>query len=455
MSLLTRVLNVLAVLILLSISSPAKAEGVSVIVTADLESVYYPTGDGGERKPFEALSEAVRKERERNEHVFYIDAGNSASALTLYETGYNGPPARAILTLGADVVHLTAGDVMKGANRDFGLPAIKDSAVADKIISRLGYKLDGGTSYAPKAARRVEKNGAALEVLSLAEPDAVRGWTGARERFVETPIDQVLSAAGPSAARIAISEMDLPVVERIAAGKDAPPMIVSLSTPRDGKVRTLKSGAQIVNAPPSGSYLRIDFPPTGAPTVETVPFLDPESAKALVSFPLPSLGVGIQNAQEALPKRLGVDPELPSPDVYDAAPFKDLTKRDKVYVFRAQLSGKPVRIYRFQSSLPLTPVGGVPTAHVGWPMNDLIVALDENRRIAALVSRQQPAVIQYTFALDPVVDGIRGKDPAEWNRDSSLLPGARVYLDWLFADLERTIELDRRLYGEASKKAAE
>lgn len=455
---MTRLLSLLAILVAL-LPLAVRADR-TLIVTANTGRVHYPTATGREDAAA-ALDGKLDELRKAHPDAILLDLGGSMTPRTFTESSYGITAVRQLVTKHKfDAVHLTAPDVVFAGSRSRGLVSVPDADVRDRFVSRIGIATDKADQRLELAARRTITRGAdATEFSSLADPSRASAWRGVEKRFSEKPLDEVLAPGEGTPYRIAVTDMDFAVVERIARSQRRPDLIFSLAGPQDGTVRANDGAATIVQGPAAGNVLLVTVDGAGKVASTQHEFLKPERMAELASIPLSALGVGISNASDALGRALSVESASIQSDRFDAEAHADLTTRatldatqteraPTVYCFRGTMEQKPVRIYRVQLALPVGSLTTEPTVVTAWPRSDFLVALDQDGKVARIAFRSAPKILDYTFDMKPAIDAMTGS-AGPFDLPYPQYAGAEDYLRAFAENVRRAIELDRRLYAES------
>lgn len=442
-----RLLLTALVLSILAAVSPAE-EPLRLIVSSDLERVFYPDVKSAEtEKAADRFSAAVTTLQQAHPDAFLVDLGYSMMPAALMETGYGYASVKALKGLGYDAINLAAQEMVFAGSFEWGLDMITDADWRDRLLARQGLRRTPDHVSAVESARAVTKGGRTVDFLSLMDENRMSGWSGAKERLVPVPLEEVLRKRTDGATGVAITDFDPAVIERFATTGNTPDLLIATSLAREPRVRKLPNGVPIISAPPKGSLFLVELL-NGEVTITPTEFYPADRYDALRTPPLPVLGIGIQNAEEALTTRAQARAGSVKPEVYGGEEHTDLTTRDRIYSFGIEIEGKPYRAYRYQNVTMLHPVGREPLNNIGWPKLDMIVVLRPDHLLHKIVYRYTIALTEYRFDIEPFVQAIAGRDPAEWSVRDELLPGARELLDWIASDVKRAIELDRRLFGE-------
>lgn len=430
----------------------AEDKPLRIIISSDLGKVFYANADLAAEKPHEAFEKAVRDQKAADPEAFFIDAGYSLAPISQMETGYGYPSHKALRSLKVDAINLTASDTFYAAGRQWGLSSITDETEKARFVARLGFKGVDNSFFMARAATEVSRGPRKLRVVGLADPDRVSIWPDLRSRFVfdeNAALKAMRPTGDANTFTIALGEMDPAVLTRIAAGNDRPDLIISLTGKRDASMRGGGSTTPIVQLPPPGSLLLIEADgATGTITPKAIPYADARKVAASWSAPSPDLGIGIGNAADALPEKLGAAKDKIEMAVFEREDLKHLTSRRRIRTYNVEVGGKPHRAWRLTTAIVYsTPEGGQYEAG-GWGRLDMLVLLDSNHVLRKVVTKTPVAYMDFLYDPSPFFATLYGKDPKDWYVDAPRHPGGEDLLEWLLTDLRRVVELDRTLYPD-------
>lgn len=439
-------------LLLMAVPLAAQEKPLRLVISSDLEKIYYVDRESAPSKPWEKFEEKVRAEREADPDSFLIDAGYSLAPVALMETGYGYPAHASMRVLKADAYHLTASDTFYGGSRTWGLPSVQDPEISKRYVGRLGVRGTDNTVFTPHGSIEVERAGRRVRVVSLSDPARMAAWNGVRDQFVFDENEALAAFASTGDVNmytIAISEMDPAVLSRIAVATSRPDLIISLSGKRDGMMRGGGSSTPIVSGPPPGSLLVVEIKPEdGSVSTHLVKYLDESTVANLRKPPVPDIGVGIGNAPASLPQRIGAERDSIQVQVLELEKDQDLTIRTRVRPFLVNFEGKPHRVWRSTNGVNYVRPDGTEIAAGGVSRVDMLAVLDMDHKLRRVETRAKIAVNDFTLDLKPFFESLYGKDPKDWFIDTSRYPGAEEVLPWLAEDLRKIIELDRRVYDK-------
>lgn len=451
-----QLLSILA-LLFLAVPLAAQEKPLRLVISSDLEKIYYVDRESAPTKPWEKFEASVAAERTEDPNAFLIDAGYSLAPVALMETGYGYAAHASMRSMRADAFHLTASDTFFGGSRAWGLPSIEDPEISKRYVGRLGVRGADGNVFTPRGSIEVERGGRRVRIVSLSDPARIAAWSGLREQFVFDENEALAAFASTGDANmytIAISEMDQAVLSRIAVASSRPDLIISLTGKRDGTMRGGGTSAPIVSAPPPGSLLVIEVKPEdGSVTTRLVKYLDESKVAEFSKPPIPDIGVGIGNAATSLPARIGANKDNIQVQVLERENDADLTIRKRLRPFLVEIDGKQHRVWRSTNGMILVRPDGTEIAAGGVSRVDLLAVLDMDHKLRHVETRAKIAVNDFTLDLKPFFDSLYGKDPKDWFIDTSRYPGAEVVLHWLAEDLRKIIELDRRVYDAPQGQA--
>jgi len=452
-----QLLPILAFL-LLGVPLAAQEKPLRLVISADLEKVYYVDRDSAPNKPWEKFEEKVREQREADPDSFLIDAGYSLAPVALMETGYGYPAHASMRVLRADAYHLTAADTFYGGSRAWGLPSVQDPEISKRYVGRLGVRGADNSVYTPRGSIEVERAGRRVRVVSLSDPSRMAAWEGLKEQFVFDENEALAAFASTGDVNmytIAISEMDPAVLSRIAVASSRPDLIISLNGKRDGTMRGGGNSTPIVSAPPPGSLLVVEVKPEdGSVSTRLEKYFAESEVAELRKPPVPDIGIGIGNAAASLPTRIGADRDSIQVQLIEREKDKDLTVRTRLRPFSVNIDGKQHRVWRETNGIVHVRPDGTEIAAGGVSRVDLLAVLDLDHRLRKVETRAKIAVNDYTLDLKPFLDSLYGKDPKDWFIDTTRYPGAEEVLHWLAADLRKIIELDKRIFEKPEGQTA-
>ncbi len=428
----------------------AEDKPLRIIVSSDLRKVFYAGRELAADKPAEAFDRVVREQQAADPDAFFIDAGYSLAPIAQMETAYGYASHKALRSLKVDAINLTASDTMYGAGRQWGLASMTDEGDKAKLVARLGFKGVDNSFFMARSATEVSRGPRKLRVVGLADPDRVSVWPELRSRFIYDE-NAALKAMRPTGDAntftVALGELDPAVLTRIAAGNDRPDLIISLTGKRDASIRGGGKTSPIVQLPPPGSLLLIEANADGTVVPKAIAFADAARVARSWTTTIPDLGIGISNAAEALPEKLGANKDKIEMAVFEREDARHLTSRRRIRAYNIEVEGKPHRAWRLSSAIVYcTPDGGEYEAG-GWSRLDMLVLLDANHNLRKVVPKTPIAYMDFLFDPSPFFATLYGKDPSEWYVDAPRYPGAEDLLEALLADIRRTVELDKMLYA--------
>ncbi len=445
------VLLALAAASLLGGRAIAQDKPLRIIISSDLRKVYYANADLAAEKPADAFEKAVKDQQAADPDAFFLDAGYSLAPISQMETGYGYPSHKALRTLNADAINLTATDTFYAAGRQWGVASITDEKEKGRYVARLGFKGVDNSFFMARAASEVSRGPRKLRIVSLSDPDRVSIWPDLRTRFVfdeNAALKAMRPTGDANTFTIALGEMDPAVLTRIAAGNDRPDLIVSLTGKRDASIRGGGNTTPIVQLPPPGSLLLIEANNDGSIVPKAIPFADADKVAKGWTAPVPDLGIGIGNAAESLPEKLGAAKDKIEMAVFERDDLKHLSARKRIRGYNIEVAGKPHRAWRLTTAIVYnTPDGGAYEAG-GWSRLDMLVMLDDKHVLRKVVTKTPVAYMDFMFDPSPFFETLYGKDPKEWYVDAPRYPGGEELLEWILADLRRVVELDRTLYPD-------
>ncbi len=446
-----------ACLLLVSAAAPAQSSDEYLLAITANNHPLYPilTDEPPVEDPTGQFEEGVRELREEHPDAFFVEAGEFASFGAVLETAYRSRNLNFVDQMDYSAVHLSARDASLTTIGTSGLHYAPDS-IMDRIVTNI-HTTNPRPLDLPSHRRTENAAGQAVIFQSLHSMSRAQGlsdrmallnpeqWEEIRERLTEAAGDH----EGPVVASGSLTEEEWE--EFFASG--TPPIHMYVDTGWTGSTEPeLRDGVWRIPAPAMGEVHLVGFrfreaELDGEPTVEKVELLPGIEPEDLIKYPLPRIGVPITNLNNVMRQFFSVTADSVRQDRVDDEGIEDLTavERPMVYHLEDEEEGTQ-RLYRIMSIIPHYQRPGL--LAVGWPETHAIIVLNDDHELVRFISRIHYPVGGLDTTVLEAIQRLPGTPQEEWAPDPELAAGVEMVWEWVVDDIRRTIELDKRLYGE-------
>ena len=419
---------------------PAAAEEYGILQTHNTRGGWHARSATGPTDPVQLVTDAIAEARKEFPDDLAIDMGAFADPVSASETAFDSVSARVYYEQGFAAVNMTPRDFVYFAGNEMGAKR-RPAEQKDLFLSAFDVPNMSVRAMPLPAMKVVEHGGRTFALATVAVEDALALFPRWTESRITPPGEEVIAQAMAAGADKVIVLSSRPRAANLLLAEQFPAIDLILETASGPGEATKAGNVHIVPAPAPNEFQRLLVREDGG-AIASIDFERREwiPASLLAEFtriPLPVIGVSVP-PKGRVAERLRVPGETVNVEIHRSDAHRDLTTRDEIYVYRLALEGETLRVYRVRQYV-----------ESGFLPIDVLVVLDEQRRVRRVEANLLKwPIVSYDTNLGPLIMANLGKTLDEWTFDAPGIETVQENVDVLMDALRKTVELDRRLYGE-------
>lgn len=443
----------LAILTLLLFAVTAYAETTTLIVTSNTRNLFPVVAvNPPVEDPAAKLEEELKAQREKYPDALFVDAGDSISLINSGETAYSYGSAKLFDELDYEVVNLNTRDAALSTFQSVGY-AHPSGIYSSPLIT--GTRRTNMGPLSIPVSRRVETDVLNMTFISYPDKDRAAGMAGLFTLGDEAPEEDIRAAVAEAREKgdfvIGLGSLTEERREALMDSDMAPDVLITdgLKTDLESTTALETMGRKaIVAAPEGGGLLRLVLNTEEGKLanieVDKMEYLKGEDYDALIEYPLPRIGYQVPNINDVVSRFFNVSGDSVRVDRVDT-PYPDLTTLEAAHVYQLEKTAEVLRLYRVYFHIPDKRFRMVNAA--GWPIFDYIVVLNDDSELVRVLNKTRFPVAGFDSTLNEALNKLAGQPREEWAPDPELAAGIEDMWSIAVNGIEKTIALDKRLYG--------